>query len=281
MEVFYRNHDKTKIIDFSGGNYEISDIDIFRHEFQYTAENDRITEFKSGIQEYSIEANVVEEKNKDWKELYDDMNGVFCRDILSKKPGTLHINGSYMNCYVYSSKPKEIFEDWGFQVTELKIVTDRPIWIEEQQISLKPITNSEEPSDDSKGYPYGYPYSYANVSKATNIKIDHYTDSDFRMMVYGPTTSVNISINGHPYHVEYPIEEGEYMIIDSRDYLPPDERIYLVRSNGERINVFNYRDPVYSVFKKIPPGNITIYYSRNYGINLTIFLERSEPKWKK
>ena len=277
MEVFYRNHDETKIIDFSGGNYEISDIDIFRHEFQYTAENDRITEFKSGIQEYSLEINVVDGENKNWKDLYDDMNGVFCGDILSKKPGTLHINGCYMNCYVYSSKPKEIFEDWGFQITELKIVTDKATWIEEQHIGITPIYGTEETADDSKGYPYGYPYGYANVSKSTNIKIDHYTDSDFRMIAYGPTTSVNISINGHPYHVDYPIEAGEYMVIDSRDYLPPDERVYLVRSNGERINVFNYRDPMYSVFKKIPPGNITIYYSRNYGIDLTIF---KEPKWK-
>lgn len=280
MEILYRNSDNTKIIDFSGGSYEISDIDVFRHEFQYIVENEKITEFKTGVQEYSIDANIVDAGEKSWKSLYADMNAVFCRDILLEKPGALYVNGSYMNCYVFASKPKEIFEDWGFQVTELKIVTDRSIWIEEQRISLKPITNSEESSDDSKGYPYGYPHSYANVSKATNIKIDHYTDSDFRMTVYGPTTSVNITINGHPYHVKYPIEEGEYMVIDSRSYLPPDERIYVVRNNGEKVNAFNYRDPVYSAFKKIPPGNITIYYSRNYGIDLTIFKERSEPKWK-
>lgn len=280
MEVYYLNYDGTKKIDFSSKEYEVSDIDVFRHEYQYVTENDCITEFKKGVQEFNLEANVIDSENKSWQELYDEMNAVFNGDILVKKPGSIHVNGSYMMCYVHASHPKEIFEDWGFQITELKIVTDKATWIEEQHIGIKPISGTEETAEDSKGYPYGYPYGYANVSKATNIKIDHYTDSDFRMIAYGPTTSVNISINGHPYHVDYPIEAGEYMVIDSRDYLPPDERIYLVRSSGERINVFNYRDPIYSVFKKIPPGNVTIYYSRNYGIDLTIFKERSEPKWK-
>lgn len=279
MEILYRNSDNTKIIDFSGGSYEISDIDVFRHEFQYIVENEKITEFKTGVQEYSIDANVVDGEEKGWKLLYADMNAVFCRDILLEKPGTLHVNGSYMNCYIFASKPREIFEDWGFQTTELKIVTDRPVWTEEQKISIQPITDSGE-SADNNTYPYTYPYTYGNPSKTTSINIDHYAASDFRMIVYGPTANVSITINGHIYHVEYPIEDGEYMVIDSRSFLPPGERIYLVRQNGEKVNVFNYRDPVYSIFQKIPAGDITIDYSRKYGIDLIVFLERSEPKWK-
>lgn len=279
MEILYRNSDNTKIIDFSGGSYEISDIDVFRHEFQYIVENEKITEFKTGVQEYSIDANVVDTEEKSWKSLYADMNAVFCRDILLEKPGALYVNGSYMNCYVFASKPREIFEDWGFQTTELKIVTDRPVWTEEQQISIQPITESEEPADNNT-YPYTYPYTYGSPSKTTSINIDHYAASDFRMIVYGPTANVSVTINGHIYHVEYPLESGEYMVIDSRSFLPPDERIYVVRQNGERVNVFNYRDPVYSIFEKIPAGDITIDYSRKYGIDLIIFKERSEPKWK-
>lgn len=282
MEVYYENSDKLKKLDFNGGRYEIADIDVFRHEFQYNHENDKITEFKRGIQTYTIEANITDEKEKDWQDSYDEMNEIFENDIWSKKPGKLYVNGWYMKCYVYSSKPQEIFENWGFQTTELKIVTDDSRWIGEQHITIPAISKIQTMAvNNTKKYPYTYPYRYADVYKNKKVNIDHYAESDFRMIAYGPTANVNVSINGHKYHVDYPIESGEYMVIDSRDYLPPDERIYLVKNNGEKINVFNYRDPEQSVFQKISPGYATIYYSQNYGIDLTIFKERSEPKWKK
>ena len=62
MEILYRNSDNTKIIDFSGGSYEISDIDVFRHEFQYIVENEKITEFKKriGYQHGRLRSNRME-----------------------------------------------------------------------------------------------------------------------------------------------------------------------------------------------------------------------------
>lgn len=281
MKIYYENSEKTKMIDFGGGKYEIADTNIFQHEFQYVSENDRITEFKREIQTYTIEANITDEKEKKWQDSYDEMNEIFENDIWSKKPGKLYVNGWYMKCYVYSSKPQEIFENWGFQTTELKIVTDDSRWIGEQHITIPAISQIQTMAvQNTKKYPYTYPYRYADIYKSIKVNIDHYTESDFRMIAYGPTANVNVSINGHKYHVDYPIESGEHMVIDSRDYLPPEERIYLVRVNGEKINVFNYRDPEQSVFKKISPGYATIYYSQNYGIDITIFKERSEPKWR-
>lgn len=278
-DIYYINSSGTRL-NLLSDRFLLQTGTLFDHSLNYTISNVRIKNINRTLLEKELVLTIQSDTECTFGEAMDLFNECTEKDILNGTPGKLYYGESYQPCFIFGSELFDWEYDAGYVDKNVKLITAHPYWITEQHIVITPISGTEETADDSKGYPYGYPYGYANVSKSTNIKIDHYTDSDFRMIAYGPTTNVNISINGHPYHVDYPIEAGEYMVIDSRDYLPPDERIYLVRSNGERINVFNYRDPVYSVFKKIPPGNITIYYSRNYGIDLTIFKERSEPKWK-
>ena len=279
MEVYYENSEKTQKIVFDGKEYGIADLDLFQHEFNYTVENNKITEFYHGVITRTIDANITGNIKKSWQELYDEMNGVFRRDIILNKPGTLHVNGSYIPCFFYASKPTEIFDDVGFQTTELKIVSDSSIWIQEERLSFSASSAASEDAEDVKKYSYTYPYRYPPAQARNKFSIDHYTDSHFQMIVYGPAARVQITINGHPYIVEHAIESGEYMVIDSRENLPIGEQLYIVKNNGEKVNVFNYRDSVYSVFKKIPPGNTEIQCSGSYGVDLILFKERSEPKW--
>ena len=68
------------------------------------------------------------------------------------------------------------------------------------------------------------------------------------------------------------------MVIDTRDYLAIEDRCYVVSENGSHLNVFDYRDPESLLFHKIPPGPNVLNYARTYGIDLTLFQERSAPK---
>ena len=68
------------------------------------------------------------------------------------------------------------------------------------------------------------------------------------------------------------------MVIDSRQSAPADRQCYVVSESGIITNVFNYRHDTESIFKKIPSGDVLINYSRAYGITLTVFKERSEPR---
>lgn len=282
LEVYYENSEKNKKIVFDEREYGISDFDLFRHEFKYSTKNDKIEEFSAGVIERKIEATITGNEEKSWQELYDEMNGVFVRDVLLKRPGKLYVNKSYIPCFFTATTPEEMFEDWGFQTAELKMVTDRAVWATEQSIKIEPIANvsllkNEESAE--KEYPYKYPYRYPLLKTQINIYIDHYKESDFEMKIYGPTLTVKINIADHPYEIDYPIEEGEYMVVDSRAYTPKEERLCIVKKDGEKENIFNFRNTEHSVFKKIPPGNVVIDYPRTYGVDLTIFKERSEPAW--
>ena len=279
LNIYYLSGDQNSKIDFTSWPYWMQTGDFLDYEKSCTESQNRIREIKNVIRERYLTISVCGANEQDYYDNLNRLHEVFEKDVANLTPGRLYFQGAYQTCYVVASTKTE-WEDTDCMLdAEIRIIPVYPSWITEQQISIKPITDSEESTDNSS-YPYTYPYTYGMPSKTTSVKIDHYAASDFRMIVYGPTANVSVTINGHIYHVEYPIEDDEYMVIDSRSFLPPDERIYLVRQNGEKVNVFNYRDPEHSIFQKIPAGDITIDYSRKYGIDLIVFLERSEPKWK-
>lgn len=280
MLVYYESADKKQKIVFDGKAYGIADLDLFQYEFKCNTENNKITEFLLGIVNRKIEVNISTTNEKSWQRLYEEMNQIFLKDIANEKPGRLYINGSYMSCFFYASIPEEMFEDYGFQIAELKIITDYAAWIEEQMISIKEISKNAMSEEGIKKYPYTSAYKYPLLQTETSVYIDHYKDSDFKITAYGPATSVKINIADHPYEVAYPLEAGEYMVIDSRTFVEKDKRLYVVRVNGEAENIFNYRSTEHSVFKKIPAGLIKIDYSRTYGVDIIVFKERSEPPWK-
>lgn len=279
LNIYYLSGDQSNKIDLTSWPYWMQTGDFLDYEKSYTETRNRIRDFKNVLKERYFTITVFGENEQDYYDNLNFLHEVFERDVANLTPGRLYFQKSYLQCYMIASMKTEWEDTDCMMDNEIRIIPAYQSWIEEQQISIKPISESEE-STDNNSYPYTYPYRYGNTSKTANFKIDHYASSDFRMIVYGPTANVSITINGHIYHVEYPVEDGEYMIIDSRSFLPPNERIYLVRQNGEKVNVFNYRDPEHSIFEKIPAGDITIDYSRKYGIDLIVFLERSEPKWK-
>lgn len=273
MNVYYENSDKTKRVDFRGGKYEIADTDIFRHELQYVSEDDRITEFKRGIQTYEIEANINNTGKENWKELYDKMNGIFHRDIILKRRGALYVNGSYINCYVYASEPKEIFEDWGFQTAVLKIVTDSKEWITEENRQFLP---SYTPSvSGGMDFPFDLPFDFDESKTGfEQWNIEHYTSSHFKMTIYGPCENPRILINGYPRQVFTSLEPNEYLVIDSRD-----STVIKHLANGTTVSVYNSRQFQPSIFEKIPSGLLSIDWIGEFGFDITLYLERSGPRW--
>lgn len=281
LKIYYLSGSQNIKIDLTSWPYWMQTGDFLDYEKSYVESRNHIRDIKNVRKNRYLTITVFGENEQDYYNNLNFLHEVFEKDVANMTPGKLYFQDSYQLCYVIASAKTEWEDTDCMMDNEISIIPVYTSWITEQHITIPAISQIQTMAvQNTKKYPYTYPYRYADVYKNTKVNIDHYTESDFRMIVYGPTANVNVSINGHKYHVDYPIEAGEHMIIDSRDYLPPDERIYLVKNNGEKINVFNYRDPEHSVFKKISPGYATIYYNQSYGIDLTIFKERSEPKWR-
>lgn len=281
MKDIYYVNSSDKRLDLLSDCFRLQTGTLFNHACDYTISKTHIKNINRTLLEKELVLTIQNGTGHTFEEAMDLFNDYTEKDISIGIPGKLYYGESYQPCFLFGTELFDWEYDAGYIDKNVKIITAHPYWITEQHITIPAISKIQTMAvNNTKKYPYTYPYRYADIYKSIKVNIDHYTESDFRMIAYGPTANVNVSINGHKYHVDYPIESGEYMVIDSRDYLPPDERIYLVKNNGEKINVFNYRDPEHSVFKKISPGYATIYYNQSYGIDLTIFKERSEPKWR-
>lgn len=283
MKFSYINH-KNEKIDLSQHPYIFQEGDLLDWVYKYDSENGKTKNYRKEPKEYKCKIAIVlnphvqnDKYKTSWREAMDKFLNIVSVDVVAGVDGKLCTDtGCYLPCKIIASG-KSMWRP-GAVINELTLLANMG-WIVEHSIPINPMELEASNEDGVKKYPYTYSYKYPGLSTKININIDHYTDSDFKMVVYGPTTSVLINIAGHPYIVDYPLNEGEYMVIDSRPYVDKKKRLYMVDAQGNTKNIFHYRNPEYSVFKKIPCGIVTISYSRTYGIDLTVFVERSEPLW--
>lgn len=199
--------------------------------------------------------------------LHDD----FENDIRSKKPARLYWGEYYIECYILSSvtTPNDI-RVWTDN--KIEIYAPYPFWIRENKQSFLPI------SAESTGfldYEYDYEYDYTPpASGSQQWVLDTPFDSNFKMTIYGAVVNPHISINGYEYILYTTIASGGYAVIDSRD-----NTIKLVSAQGVETNGFNTRNKAASVFKHIPGGSLSISWTGDFGFDLTVYEERSEPKY--
>lgn len=200
-------------------------------------------------------------------------------DILTGIPGVLTYQNAYLEGFFIESDT-EPTENQRWTAHTVIFYAPVPFWVTEQKIIVNPL------SDDSSslsyktydgGYSYDTGYHYPGAASDVVVNTGHYTESDFRLAVYGPTSNVAITMAGNLYQVNHAVGAGEIMIIDSRQSQPIDRKCYLIGSGGTITNIFNSR--IGTLFNKLPGGEWQIVYTREYSIELTIYKRRSVPFW--
>ena len=93
------------------------------------------------------------------------------------------------------------------------------------------------------------------------------------MVIYGLAVNPRIVINGYPYVLYATVPAGAYVVVDSRQ-----KSVMMYNADGTRTDLFNFRNKADSIFQKIPEGNLNISWGASYGVDITVFRERSEPK---
>ena len=125
---------------------------------------------------------------------------------------------------------------------------------------------------------YDYNYDYTMPYGGDVIwNVDHYAQCEFLMTVFGPCVDPRVVINGHPYQVYVTLDENEYLQIDSR---PNANTVVKYAANGIQQDVYDMRAKQESVFEPITAGNVRVVWPGDFGFDLTLFCERSEPRWK-
>ena len=200
------------------------------------------------------------------------------RDVVDGVQGRLYWGDYYLPCNIISANtaPSEAFS--GAEKT-LGILAPFPFWIKELNKQFFPAGSSQSQITAAfLDYPYDYAFDYSPpVSGVETWYVDHYAASEFTMTIFGPCENPRVLINDWAYEVYDTLESGEYLIVDSRNNPKPSVKKY--RSNGTTANLWSKRGLEQSIFEPIPGGNLTVNWSGNFGFNITLYLQRSEPAW--
>lgn len=204
--------------------------------------------------------------------LLESLHNDFERDVRSKKMGRVIWGDYYLECFVTDSStyPDEN-NIWTDNV--LTFYGPYPFWIKEDTMSFVPqeAPVGEEYLDYSFDYAYDYYYGDPGIGKWIR---DFSWDCNFKMIIYGPCANPQVTINGHPYLVRDTLDEADYIVIDSRQ-----NSVTKYLASGQVLNIFDLRNKQQSVFEPIPSGDLTINWGGAFGFDLTLFEERSEPRY--
>lgn len=228
------------------------------------------------------------------------------RDVMSVQPGKLYFDEYYIECFVIKSTTEPT--EFSRSERTVNILAPYPFWIRETTYQYLPeeetgetdinspvITGKDytgEPlengatirefkfdflrrSDKRVSYPlFDFTFDFIHTRGRRILDNASFKESEFVMTIYGYVDTPNIIIAGHQYIVNATAFEGERIVIDSRN-----GTVTKIGRLGERTNLYNSRDKVNSVFEKIPAGVQTISWSGGFGFDITLYDERSEPKW--
>lgn len=195
--------------------------------------------------------------------LHDDYE----RDVRNKTLGRVVIGDYYIDCYIISVNTKDVN---GATTDSIEIYCPYPFWVQESFISLPA---SQETEGGFLDFPFDFPFDFTAPTVGHRlVKSDFPFASEFRMVIYGTAVTPRITINGYQYILYVTIPQGAYAVIDSRD------KSIMMYNNGEKVDLFNFRNKSLSVFQKIPAGNLDITWDSSFGVDITVYRERSEPR---
>lgn len=186
--------------------------------------------------------------------------------------GRLYVNDTFLRCRIQTSK-KTNWKGYIYSEVELTFIAPELAWVVEMRRRFYPSQESED--DTGLNFPYDHPFDFSAEDAGMAVwEIDHVTSSDFQMIICGPCANPYVIINDHTYAIYTDVENGEYMVIDSRDCTVKKHLI-----NGTVQDMFHERGLADSVFEKIPSGLLRLNWSGSFGFDLTLFLERREARW--
>lgn len=250
---------------------------MFDGDYDPVEENEHIQEFERKITDKSLKIDINAVGNE-FCQAVDYLENVAEKDIIHVTPGKLYVGNSYLKCWLTGTKKDRWVNDLDGITNEIIIRSDYPYWINEEKFSFLKQSQSGVALPWLE-YPHDYPYEYAKVRNMQYIQNSNYTDSGFRMIIYGPCINPLIRIAGHVYELRTTLYEREYAIIDSSTRYSKDRKIVKVKADGTQEDIFNSRNTESEIWQKIPPGRSIVTWSGAFGFDIILFNERGTPRW--
>ncbi len=247
-------------------NYHVWEYKIQGTKLQYGT---RVADFSKDAAVYDTELILTGSELKR-RAIINALHDDFESDIRKKKSGRIIWGDYYIDCFINFSdtQPTEYLTQ---TLNKIQIYAPYPFWVQDFKVELFP---AEETQSTFLDFPFDFMFDFtAPTIGEAMVKSDFPFDSEFEMIIFGPAVNPRVTINGYSYVLYATIPQGAYVVIDSRNHT-----VMQFNTDGTKSNIFNLRNKTDSIFKKIPGGNLNISWDASFGVNITIYRERSEPR---
>lgn len=272
-QVKYVNH-LNEVFDFGKNGVFVNANELHNFEWKVTKRNNRISALDKGIQNRKIPVTIISKDDAEGIRARNRLFEIAEKDNFAMQYGKIYIGDYYMRCFVTKSQKKNYLNTKRYMTTTLTVSTDFPLWVRESTIPFRKLGEGGGGAGAFLDYGFDFPFDFMAETASGSLVSGGVADSNFRMIIYGACIDPVVYINGHAYGVECTVNAGEYLTIDS-----VTKKIYLTAKDGTTTNLFNKRNRESYIFKLIPPGQNNVTWEGDYGIDIILLEERSEPKW--
>ena len=269
-QLKYKNH-LNEVFEFGKDGIFVDTNTLHDYEWTVTKKNERISALTRKISKRKLPVKIVCASEAAGIAARNRLFEVVERDVLAMKHGQIICGDYYFKCFVTASKKSSYQVSDRLMEASLTLTTDYPYWVKETRLVFSPAGVS--PYGVVPDYPYDYPFEYYSNLQNQPVTNTGFAASDFRLIIYGACVDPTISIAGHTYKVNCSVGANEYLTIDSST-----KKIYITGNTGEVTNVFNLRSRESYIFEKIPSGSHTVAWNGEFGFDVILLEERSEPK---
>lgn len=270
-KVTYVNH-LNESINFGENGLYVESNDLHDYAWSIIEKNDRIAGFKRKVGKRTLPVTIHAASPSAGVAARNRLMEIAEKDVLAMKPGKLIIGDYYYQCFITESTKLSYLKTRRLTELKLALYSDRDFWTRETVIVFRKA--SESSAQNGQDYPFDYVYDYMPDVQRSTLTNPDFTASNFRMIIYGECSNPAVYVGGHMYAVNCTVAAGEYLTIDSAA-----KTVRITAKDGTVSNRFNLRNRSSYIFEPIPSGRSTVMMNGDFGVDIVLLEERSEPKW--
>lgn len=269
-QLKYKNH-INEVFEFGKDGIFVDMNELHDYEWTVTKKGNRIASLDYAISKRKLPIVIICDTEAKGIAARNRLMEVVEKDVLAMKHGQIIIGDYYFKCFVTRSQKANYLTTKRLMEVTLTLTTDFPYWVKETTASFGIEDGSGGQGLD---FNHDFPFDFSSGLTIKAVNNTGFVASDFRMIIYGACSDPAVYVNGHLYQVNCEVGENSYLTIDSSE-----KKIYLTGTDGTVTNVFNMRNRDSYIFEKIVPGSNAVSWDGDFGFDIILLEERSEPKW--
>ena len=270
-QLKYKNH-LNEVFEFGKDGIFVDMNDLHDYEWTVTKKGNRISSLDYAISKRKLPITIICDTEAKGIQARNKLMEITEKDVLALQHGQIIIGDYYFKCFVTKSQKKQYLTSKRWMEVTLTLTTDFPYWVKETAFVFRKLGAGGGGS--GLDYPMDYAFDFLPDTASEAFDNTGFVGTNFRLIIYGACSNPAVYINGHMYQVNCDVAAGEYLTIDS-----VSKKIFLTTNNGTEINRFVFRNRDSYIFEKIPSGKNVVSWEGDFGIDIILLEERSEPKW--